>query len=121
MAFASELAGIALAGHPNDVVLDGHIVRGQIVESGRRGGCSIVKGETRVMPRAADCLAYQHALVERSSVMGTLPANGYPVRLDVREQNRFSESVTADHLTRFDAADLDPLDEIGTRQLIGMF
>jgi len=73
-----------------------------------------------MVPRAAEGFADENPLVERRSVVCTLSANGKPVWLDVNQQDRLSESVTGDELTRTYSADLDAVGEVGPGQLIGM-
>src|SRR5204862_193830 len=121
MSLAFELPGIPFGCHAHDVVLDRDIVRRQIVQRRSARRSTVVELEAGVMPWAAERLADENAFVERSPVMGALPADGKPVRLDVRENDWLSKGVTAYELTRHDAADLDSLGEIGSGQLIGLF
>src|SRR5205823_14141397 len=115
---AFQLTGIALASDPDDVVLDHYIVRGQIVERGSARCGAIVQLEAGVVPWTPDRLADKYALGEWRSVVGALPANSKPVRLDVREENRFTKGMTADQLAGTDTADLDALGEIRPGQLV---
>src|SRR5206468_7884706 len=69
----------------------------------------------------ADCFTYEDPIRERRTVMRALRANSEPVRRDVREKNRFSERMAGEHLASPNTADLDPLGEVGTSQLVRMF
>jgi len=115
MTLAFQLSGIALACNAHNVVLDSYVVRRQIVQRRCARRSAIVQLETGVMPWAADRFADQNTLMERCSVVRAFAANGEPVRLDVREENRLSEGMAADELTRRNAADLNPLGKIGPR------
>src|SRR5205085_12311335 len=71
--------------------------------------------------RAADGFADEHTLVERRAVMGAFRPDGKPVRLDVRQQNRFAKGMAGDELAGPYAAHLHAFGEIRARQLIGVF
>ena len=80
-----------------------------------------MQGEARMVPRAADLFAVEHTLLERPSVVRALGADGEPVRVDVREQNRLPEGMAQHQLTRTNAAHLNPFCEIWPGQLVGRF
>jgi len=70
------------------------------------------------VPRTANRLADEDALIEGSTVVGALPADGEPVGLDVNEQHRLTKSVAGDELTGADAAGLDSRGQVRPGQLI---
>jgi len=121
MRLAFHLALVTLASNTHDVVLDRHIIGRQIVERGRSRGGSVVELKTRVVPRTADGVADEDALVERRAVVSALAANREPVRRDVHEQHRLAERVTRNELAGRNTSSLDPFGKIGPGQLIGVF
>src|SRR5206468_12786750 len=112
---------IALAQNPHDVVFDRHVVGRQVHERRRARRGAVVQLEAGVMPRATQRLADEHSLIEWCSIVRALSADGEPVRLRVRQQNRLPEGMTSDELAGSDATRRDPFGEIRPRQLLGVF
>src|SRR3982750_3975605 len=87
------LPSIALAYDAHDVVLDGDIVRGKIIESRGTRCRSVMQREAGVVPGAADGLAEDDTLIQRRAVVGALGADREPVGLDVNEKHWLAERV----------------------------
>jgi hypothetical protein len=116
MELAATVRVSALAGNPDDVVLDRHVEDGQVVESRAGNGGPVAQLETGVVPGAADGLTDQNALGEWRAIVRAFPTDCKPVRLDVNQQNLLAKSVARHELTWMDAAQRHAFREIRPRQ-----
>jgi hypothetical protein len=116
MELAATVRVSALAGNPDDVVLDRHVEDGQVVESRAGDGGAVSQLETRVVPGTPDCLSDENSISERRAVMRAFTTDSKPVRLDVNQQNLLAKSVARHELTWMDAAQRHAFREIRPRQ-----